>query len=469
LVCSGHIGIGYSAIEKITNAVKNHPTHPKIILGGTLITSEPQLILKSLKPNFIVVGEGEITIIDLIESIENKSDPSRVDGIGFINAQGETILTKPRELIKDIDSIIFPDFELLGFKEFLDKQSNGANYCELDFPRSYPLLCSRGCPYQCTFCYHSIGIKYRERSLDDIFKEINLAIKKYQINSLTIHDDLLSLNKDRLYEFCKRIKEISKNLKGKIVWSCQVLVNTLDRELLFTLKDSGCNLISLGFESYSSIVLKSMKKPITPQEIDNAVKLAQEVQIGLQANFIFGDIAETKETARETLKYWKTSCNGQVQLGFIQPYPGSEIYDKCIKKGIIKDKLEFIKNNMAHTNWFNMTDNMSDNEIKDLKKEIVGQRWKHCKYIVPIKKIKRNSKRYNLIVKCPFCNETINYNNASIRNSLHYVIWMSCKKCHMRFYVSSRIYRFEMKHYEKLDFLRRNYLRITDNLLREEI
>lgn len=468
VVCTGHIGTGYAIVEKIVKSVKIHPTKPKIILGGTLITSEPELTLTSLRPDYIVIGEGELTIVELLKTIEENKNPEGIPGIGFLK-DNKPVFTKARELIKNIDEIPFPNFEDLGFNQFLENQSNGSNFCEQDYPRTYPILCSRGCPYQCTFCYHSIGIKYRERSLDNIFNEINLAINKYKINSLMIYDDLFSVNKKRLFEFCDRIKKLSDSLAEKIGWSCQLSVKNVDKEMLLKLKESGCNLVSFGFESYSNIVLKSMKKPITPEEIDNAVKLCREVGVGLQANFIFGDSAETKETAKMALDYWKNNCNGQVQLGFIQAYPGSEIFKRCIEKGIIKDKLDYIRNNLAHTNWLNMTDSMTDQQILDLKKEILDSRWKYCEYVVPIKKKKTDNGRYDLTVKCPFCNEIVNYKNTALRNSFHYSLWFLCRNCYMRFYLSSRLYRFEAKHYQKLDFFRKKYLYIRDNILKKRI
>ncbi|MBR9704347.1 radical SAM protein [Candidatus Pacearchaeota archaeon] len=466
IILTGNIGVGYWSVEKITNTAKKHPTNPKIILGGTLITSEPTLMLKTLKPEFIVIGEGEITITELLDVIIENKDLNSVDGIGFFQ-DNNPVFTKQRKLIENIDNIPWPDFTALGYEEFLENQSGLVNLCDSgkgDTPRNYPLMCSRGCPFQCTFCYHSIGVKYRERTLDNIFEEINTAVDKYKINSLTLYDDLFSLTRERLFEFCKKIKEVSKNLPKQITWSCNLLVNNVDKEMLLTLKDAGCNLVSFGFESYSSDVLKSMKKPITPEKIKNAIKLTKEVKIGIQANFIFGDIAETRKTAKETLDFWKNYCDGQVQLGFIQPYPGSDIYKRCIQKGKIKDKLDFIKNNLAHTNWINMTDNMTDQDILDLKNEILKTRWKHTKYIIPNKKTKNNDNTYNLEVSCPFCNEMSIFKNIPIKSNLHYNFYASCKSCNMRFNISSKFYRFEMKHYQLLDPFRKTFLYIHDNL-----
>ncbi len=470
IVATGHIGIGYAIIEKILNTVKNHESKPKTILGGALITNEPKLIFESLKPDFAVLGEGEITIVELLDSLEKNKDLKKVNGIIYRNKNNETIFTKPRELIEDLDSIPAPDFESLGFEKKLENM--GANEI-FDNPKIYPVLCSRGCPFQCTFCHHCLGIKYRTRSIDNVMEELREAVKKYKINLIMLYDDLFSINKDRLYNFCKEIKKLLKEISWDCKWFCQLSVHNVDREMLRILKDSGCYAISYGFESYSPEVLKSMKKPITPKQIDNAIKLTKEYGLGINGGFIFGDVAETKETAKETLDYWKKNCKGLIGLTFIQPYPGSEIYNHCVKKGIIKDRLDFIKNNLNHRTWLNMTDKMTDDEILQLKKEILEARRKYCKYVIPLK-IKRDKKnkskdRYNLLIKCPFCNEIRDYKNFSINNRFHYFLGVYCKNCNTRLSVVSPLYKFGMIHYQRLDFFRRNYLFIRDNILKKRL
>ena len=116
--------------------------------------------------------------------------------------------------------------------------------------------------------------------------------------------------KKRLLEFCDGIKKLKSEISWDLKWSPQLTVHSVDGDLLKIMKEAGCELISYGFESFSPIVLKSMGKPITPQQIDNAIKETLKAKIAIQANFIFGDIAETKETAEETLNYWKNHCKG---------------------------------------------------------------------------------------------------------------------------------------------------------------
>lgn len=463
-VCSGHMGLGYAVIDLIINTVHAHSSNPQVIIGGALITAEAPLMAKSLKFDYGVLGEGEETIIELLKCLEKKKDLSKVDGICYRDKEGKPIFTKPRKLIEDLDSLPFPDYESLGLKEQLDHMnSNDVFYCYLDKPRCYQLLGSRSCPFQCTFCYHSIGSKYRERSIKNIIQEIKQAVEKYNINCISINDDLFAANKDRLKEFCREIKKIKKQVP-ELVWHVSLWVSTVDKEILELMKDAGCWYIGFGFESYSSTVLRSMKKGITPAQIDRAVKLCREVSIATIGGFIFGDPVETRETAKVTINYWKKNCSGMVKLFFIHPYPGSEIFNYCIKKGIIQDKLDYIKNKIHHTNIVNMT-SLSEKEFKNLVSEIWEAKAKYEKYIVPSKIKRTKNKIYNLRLKCPHCSFVTDYNNIFIYNKNYFTTECICRRCSKRFFIVSKLYKFTIDHYVKLDFLRKKYLAFRDRFV----
>ena len=413
VVCSGFLGLGHHSIKEIIRICRLHPSLPKIIIGGALITSEPKLIFESLNPDFAIIGEGEITIQELLKSLEMKTIANDIRGIIYWNDKKEMIITPAREVINDLDSL-----------------------------------------------------PYRVRSLDNIIQEIRYAIEKYHINLLFFYDDLFAVNTERLDDFCKRIKDVFKEYPGEYKWFCQLTVQNVSEEMLIRLKDAGCSAVSYGLESYSPIILKSMKKPITPQQIDNAVKLTKKCGLIINGSFIFGDRAETKETARETLDYWKDHCNGQVQLNFIQPYPGTEMYKHCLKKGIITNKTDFIENQMYLINWFNMTDSMTDEEILTLKKKILELRIKHVKYISPLN-VKKNTKgKYSIGVRCPYCENTLIYQNCRIDNLVYYTLRIHCKNCSMAFFMVSPLYKSMIKYYHELEFFRTKYITIRDAVQR---
>ena len=469
-VCTGHMCIGYHVIKEIFSSVKSHQTHPKIILGGAIITSEPEYMFNLLEPDFGILGEGEITIVELLKCLKEKKDLSKVKGIIYKDNKGKLLITEPRPVIEDLDTLPLPDFEGFEFEEKLNNSCSNDSYTNNlhNYPRPYPLLCSRSCPYQCTFCYHPLGRKYRKRSIKHVMEELEIALKKYKINAIEIYDDLFSVDKERLYEFCKEIKELVSKFSWKCTWSCQLAVNNVDEEMLNILKDSGCNIISYGFESMNKIVLKSMQKPITPQQINNAILLTMKNGLNIQGNFIFGDIAETRETAYKTLNYWKKNSKGQISLDFIQPYPGSKIYEHCIKKGIIKDKFNFIEN-ISDRYFLNMTDKMNDDEIQQLKKDILKAMEKYRKSVTYLSLKKKGKEIYKIKAKCPFCKKLITYNNFRIENRFYFSHFMICKNCKFRFGINSPLKTIIKKIYPSAYPLMAFYVKFKRNIQKKRV
>ncbi|MDO8516834.1 MAG: radical SAM protein, partial [Nanoarchaeota archaeon] len=310
------IGIGDSITSKnIIQIIKEHKSTPKVILGGIVTTTLPELCFNDLNPDFGVIGEGEETIIELLDSLEKNKNIEKVNGIIY-KENKKLIITEKRNANKDLNRIPFPELESMEFKEYLD---NSKADIFLDYPRNYCILGSRSCPFQCTFCCHDIYNTYRTRTMDNIMEELDLMVKKYKINLISIYDDCFAIDKKRLEEFCKRITKLRKEISWELKWKVQITVINVNTEILKMMKDAGCICISYGFESYSSDILKSMKKNITPEQIDYAFKETLKASIAIEANFIFGDIAETTETAKITLDYWKNNANGQINLIFIIP------------------------------------------------------------------------------------------------------------------------------------------------------
>ena len=468
-VCTGGNALLYSVIEKIINNVKKHPTKPKFILGGPIITTEPELIFNALSPDYGVIGEGEETILELLKIIKSGKNLSKVKGIIYRNKSGDIIQTPRRPVLADLEKIPYPDFEGVGFMKQLDNMHCNDFYYSFAFdnPRVYTIMGSRGCPFQCTFCYHED--KYRKRSIKDIMKELRTNVIKYRINIINLLDEQLSLTKERIYSFCDQIEKLQKEIPWKLRWTCQLSVISVDSNLLKRMKETGCTIVSYGFESFSQPVLNNMKKPITPNQIEQAFNSTLKNKIGIQAFFIFGDPAETKETANETITWWKKNSLGQIGAGFIQPYPGSEIYKYCLRKGIIKNKLDYIKNEISKEHWYNMTEKMSDKDIKKLKNEILKATSKYTKYVLPNSKKKCGEGSYDFKVCCPFCQNVGWYRNCFINGRFTYGFQVICRYCGKRFFLVSQIQKIAYKYYNWTRVLRDVYLRIRESIKKRKI
>jgi len=295
------------------------------------------------------------------------------------------------------------------------------------------MISSRSCPYNCTFCFHPIGKKYRQRSLDDFFKEAEYLIDKYNMNMLMLLDELFGVHPERVKEFCRRIKPY--NLK----WVAAMRVDIVTEEMLDMMKDAGCSTISYGLESANDVILKSMKKHIKLSQIENALELTYRAKVGIQGNFIFGDQAETWETANQTLQWWFNNRKYLINLSGVRAYPGTELYYKALEKGLIKDKIKFIEAECPFLNWTEM----SNEELAEYSRLQRYYRIKYNRFPVRMLSCKKEGVDpykgpfYAIKVKCPHCHKIIEYKNM---HKMGIGIGMTqcgcrvaCRECNQRF------------------------------------
>ncbi len=436
IVCTGGLSIAYKQIKMVVDAVRVFGKREKIIIGGGIISSEPELMFTALKPDYVVIGEGEKTIVELINCLENNGDIGSINGIGYIS-EGKFVCNPAQTAIADLDVVPLPDLDGFEFEEYLDhvRPSDQAFYDIYDHPRLYPIICSRSCPFLCTFCYHPLGNKYRQRSVNSVMDEIETNVRRYKINLISIYDELLSNNRQWLYEFCGRMKAFLREIDWECKWLCQMRVDSVDEEMLPIMKESGCYFVSYGFESYNQAVLKSMKKHIQPRDIDRAINITLKHGLSLQANFIFGDRAETLDTAKETLDYWKKRNDAGILMDFIRPYPGSQLYNYCIEKGIIGDRFDFIKNQLF--NIVNMTD-MSNGDFEKLKFTVHTAELSCRKYILPDRIVPAQDGTCDVYITCPHCGAKLKYGNFLIFSRWNFNLVMHCRSCRRRIFSASR-------------------------------
>lgn len=441
VACTGGLSGEYGQVKAVVDAVRNLKLAPVMILGGGLITSEPELMFESLKPDYEVLGEGEETICELLAVLARGGDLATVLGIGYRRVDGTLAISGPRPSIIALDAVPWPDYDAFGFEDYLDnmKPSDSDSYDLFDNPRVYPIITSRSCPHRCTFCFHPLGNKYRQRTIDSVMLELEDRVARYRINAISIYDELFSQDPARVNEFCARITALRERTPWPLMWGCQMRVDRLNDAMLATMKQAGCYVVSYGFESYSTDVLNSMRKHITPVQIDQAIKLTIKHQIGIQANFIFGDRAETHATARTTLAYWKAHPEAGILLGFINPYPGTALYAYCIEKGIIQDRLDFIKNHISE--FFNMTQAFSEREFSELRFNVFVEQMRQVSSVQPSALHRQADGLFRLTVTCPRCRQTINYANYGIRNPWMFSIRCYCRNCRCRMFVASRMWK----------------------------
>lgn len=429
VVCTGGLSAFFNSIERILLAVRKIDFHLPIVIGGGIVSSDAAFICELLKPDYAVIGEGEETIVELFEGLKGVKKLSDITGIGYIE-DNKWIFTPAREAIDDISNLPYPDYSLIDIEGYFKRQTPvSTNYLyPIDYPRALPILTSRSCPLNCTFCFHPTGQKYRKKSLNLVFEEIEFLIEKYNINVLVVMDEMMSASKQRLIDFANGIK------KYNLFWTCQLLVNSVDDETLKIMRESGCFLVGYGLESINNTVLKSMRKHgVNKDKIEKCLELTVKNKITIQGNFIFGDPAETVETSDETLQWWSKFPEYHISLGRISPYPGTQLYTYALEHGYIKDREAFIRQG---TPSLNLTQ-MSSEEYSSLisKMSIASSKARQFGKVDNISIDNSSDEdRYKCDIICPHCNSTITYKNIYIEKPV--IFKLGCRNCALRFDVN---------------------------------
>jgi radical SAM superfamily enzyme YgiQ (UPF0313 family) len=416
IIFTGGLSAMYSVVEDIICCIRQASPDTKIVIGGGLVSAQPELITELLKPDYGIVFEGEETALELVRFIESKDvGQEQVKGITFLR-DGHAVRSPRREPIADLNALPYPDLDAFGYGEYASHQFTGGwnLYSREDEPRPYSIVSARGCSAACTFCFHTTGPKYRYRSVENIMAEIKYAVEKYRINFFTFLDELFSYDKERLLHFCRKFAEYQKTVPWKIEMYCNLRVDCADGEILDALKSCGNIVIGLGLESISPVVLKSMRKHITPEQTKRCLELIAERNLVPQGVFIFGDPAETLETASETLSFIRDNQNiirGGVFTGFIIPFPGTTIYKDAVKNGIIKDEAAFIKN-ISHPSYEQLNFTPLSSKDFDTLETMVSSAWHELRSRALPKRMVVCGSRTKIDVVCPHCKTNLHYENT---------------------------------------------------------
>ena len=355
-VASGGLSGEYAVIFSLFKVVKNISPHITTICGGGLITAGPETAMRALEYVDIgIIGEGEITFPNVLSCLKNNGDLSSIPGLIFRN-DTRLIQTQAADEIGDLDSLPLPDYQSFEYEKYLMTNHNGFDFNGTPLA-PVSIIGSRSCPYSCTFCFHPTGVRYRTRSLDAIFKEIDFLLSNYNINCIALREELFAVDEARIAEFCQRIKEYP------IYWTIQLRVNNVNENIVKLLADAKCFAVFIGIESISDTVLKSMNKKITSAQINHAVNLATRYKLQIRSGLIFGDRAETLETAEISFEWLQKNRNyidilrrPAIIADMIIPFPGSPIYKYAVEKGIITDEVEYLKMGCPLVNLTSLSD-----------------------------------------------------------------------------------------------------------------
>lgn len=339
-------------ISKAINASKKRPDY--YILGGHGPSPEPEYFLSKTGADVVVIGEGEETIVELLNKISNRQSFHNVKGIAY--REGNRVRINPkRPLIQDIDSIPWPAYDMFPIEYY--RLIRSPHSTKTDFVM--PLLSGRGCNFKCNFCYR-MDEGFRPRSADSIIDEIKCLQKEYRITYIDFADELLMSSKQRTIELCEAF--LNAGLKFK--WSCNGRLNYAGSDVLKLMKRAGCVYCNYGIEAFDDKALKVMNKALTTKQIVKGIKATLEAGISPGLNIIFGNIGENEEVLRKDVEFLlkHDNCSELRTIRPVTPYPGSPLYYYAIEKGQLKDAEDFYENKHINSDLLTINFTNMDNE-----------------------------------------------------------------------------------------------------------
>lgn len=333
--------------EEIARLTKAIDKDILVVFGGPHPTATVDETLAIAEVDVVVSNEGEDTLPELVERfLKGSKDFTNIDGLAFKDEEGSIIKNRPRPMEKALDRLPFPAFDLMPIEEYF---SGGKGFGILQKGgKSLPLIASRGCPSECTFCQRFLGHRFRVRSAENIVAEIEERMERYGVTEFNFLDDNFTLHKQRVIEVCNLIHE--KGLKINFRFPNGVREDFLDKEILDSLKSVGCYHLDIGIESGSQKVLDLMKKGKKLDEIAEKVRLCKRLGFKVSSSFLFGTPGETIADMEETIRFAKSLPLDSASFGTLIPFPGTELREIAIEtNSLVHSDYEYYNIGLAST------------------------------------------------------------------------------------------------------------------------
>jgi len=338
---------------------------PKAILvaGGSVASTIPHLLFKHSDIDICVEGEGEVTFFEIIKRIERgagKDDLKDIAGLSLWDPKNQKVIHSPyRQSVSNLDLLGMPEYDLIDVKRYAENGIFNLRSYGRDLPSEIffdcnlhmPIVTSRGCIARCNFCYRQFP-KIELNSPDFIREHIFFLHDKYGINVITFVDELFNVSERRLNEMIRSLGEVREKIPDFYFRIGGARTDVISDLAMNKLRDLGCFQIIYGLESGSQKMLNLMKKKITVEQNYRAVIAARKAGIHCVPQFIIGLPGENASTLKETLKFIRSiDFWSYLSLHNANAYPGSEIYQYALDKGLIKDEFSYVSS-LAGTNIY---------------------------------------------------------------------------------------------------------------------
>ena len=296
----------------------------KVVVGGPHASFMAEEILVSGSADFVVRGEGEQTVLDLVKALSEGGNLAQIKGLSYA-VDSEVIHNSDRTYSDDLDTLPFPARHLLNMDRYQTSKLGTRSITSI--------LTSRGCPYQCSFCASSklSGTFWRARSVESIIEEILFVKDTYGYRAFAFVDDNFTLNPQRVIDLCKEICKHDLDIH----WWCFSRVDTIVRnpEMVSLMYEAGCRSTYVGIESRNQETLDSYNKKISADISREAISILKDNKIEMTASFIIGALNEDREMVKDTLRFAKSLNPNTVSFTILTPYPGTDLFEQ------VKDRI----------------------------------------------------------------------------------------------------------------------------------
>jgi anaerobic magnesium-protoporphyrin IX monomethyl ester cyclase len=319
----------YPNALQIAQAVKARFPQITTMLGGIHATVDPLPCARERAFDFIVVGEAETTAVELVDAImAGAADVSNIKGLVYRDRAGRTVSSGARALVPDLDDYPYPALHLI-------KDLNTYAPAHATVLPAAPIMVSRGCPGQCTYCQtkNIFGRRTRFRSPANVIGEIRQLVSEYGVREIHFLDDVITANRKFVREFCALLKQEPYQLHLEVANGLRA--DMVNEEILTALKEVGLRNVGFGIESGNDRVLKLVKKGITKDQVRKAIRIARGIGLETWGFFIFGLPGDTEQSIRETIDFAIELDPKYAKFVFLKPFPGSEVYYQLDEKSLI--------------------------------------------------------------------------------------------------------------------------------------
>ena len=356
--------VDLNTVRDFSGIVKEIMPNAVVVVGGPQATLDPEGTLNYLPDvDYVFIGEAEISFPKFAAMVAknslNENNLEKIPGIAY--RHGNKINKTERVFTENLDDFD-PSWDLYDLGSY-PLAPHGA-FCK-QHPTA-PLIITRGCPFQCTYCGGpSIsGRRIRSHSVDYAISQIEFLVKNYGIKEIHIEDDNFTINRKFVEEFCTKL--IKKNLG--ITWACPngVRIDTLDPELLRLMKKSGLYSVSIGIESGNDRIRKLMKKNLMTETIEKKTEMIHKERLEMIGFFILGYPGETVEDINTTIDFACKLPLKRAGFSIYKPFPGTEAYNELNRQGKIKN-LDWEKFSLDKIAW--TPEGISEKRLKNLRRK----------------------------------------------------------------------------------------------------